>query len=456
MTARPKICFLVFLGLSLLLGGPRLGAQDFGLSVTNFPSTPVVNGSVTFILNLTNTSGVAQTNITVVNTLPVGLTFLSSTQAFGSFASSGRVQTFVLDWLFNNEPTAIAIVARPTAFGSFTNLTTVSSTNAIPVTNRYEFPAYSSVANLAVGLSGFNSGVLSNDLTTYTLSATNFGPSGAANVVISNLLPTGIKFIGITPSNSAVTFVTNLLTIRFTSAGSGSSTSFRVNIQPTNAGSYEFTAGVAAPGLFETNTADNATTGNLTVDDFLTGSLVATFVSGQVYNPQTGLMEQTIRLTNIGESAVGSARVIVQGLTNWLYNAVGTNGGSPFVVHANSLAAGESVDLLLEYFVPTRLPVPNPTLLAVEVPVVNTQSNDGTAPDIRRMVNLAPGKILVEFDSVAGRTYTVLYGDDPATTNAAQPTITATANRTQWIDSGPPKTISVPGGARFYRVRQNP
>jgi len=456
MTMRRNLCLQIFLWLSLLVGSPRLSAQDFGLLTTSSPAAPVVNGSLTFDLVVTNTSPVAQTNITVVHTLPASVNYVSSTQDFGSLVISGRVLTFRLDWLFTNETTRISIITRPTTFGTFTNRTSISSTNAVALTNEYEFTVFSAAANLGVTLSGFASGVLSNDWTSYTLAATNYGPSTAANVVLSNLLPTGVKFISITPSNSTINFATNQLTIRLASLGIGGGTSYRVMVQPTNAGAFEILAGISAPGLRDTNSADNAAAGSLAVSNYLTGMLIATVVSPQVFNRQTGLIEQTIRLSNIGDTDVGSARVIVQGLTNLLFNAVGTNNGSPFVVYANPLAAGASVDLLLEYFVPTRLAVPDPTLQALEVPVVDSKSNDGTAPDVRYAREIIPGKILVEFDSVAGRTYTVLYGDDPSTTNAAQPTITATANRTQWIDSGPPKTISVPGSSRFYRVRQNP
>jgi hypothetical protein len=40
----------------------------------------------------------------------------------------------------------------------------------------------------------------------------------------------------------------------------------------------------------------------------------------------------------------------------------------------------------------------------------------------------------------------------------APPSITALANRLQWIDYGPPTTTNLPAntGARFYRVYLNP
>jgi hypothetical protein len=64
--------------------------------------------------------------------------------------------------------------------------------------------------------------------------------------------------------------------------------------------------------------------------------------------------------------------------------------------------------------------------------------------------------VLIEFQSIPGHTYSVLYSDDSSFTNTlvAQPSIVAPADRTQWIDDGPPKTISAPTNvsSRFYQV----
>ena len=87
-------------------------------------------------------------------------------------------------------------------------------------------------------------------------------------------------------------------------------------------------------------------------------------------------------------------------------------------------------------------------------------SNRVAATHIDCIVELANGNMLIEWPSTVGRTYTVVYSDNVSFTNAlmAPPSIVAPANRTQWIDYGPPTTTSAPtnSNARFYRVLQNP
>jgi hypothetical protein len=68
--------------------------------------------------------------------------------------------------------------------------------------------------------------------------------------------------------------------------------------------------------------------------------------------------------------------------------------------------------------------------------------------------------MLIEFPSITNRTYTVVYSDNVLFSNAmiAPPSIVAGANQKQWIDYGPPTTVSAPtnSSARFYRVFLNP
>jgi len=189
------------------------------------------------------------------------------------------------------------------------------------------------------------------------------------------------------------------------------------------------------------------------------GVVTAVPISDQTYNPQTGLMEQTIELTNISTNGVSSARVVVSGLGHRLYNAVGTNHNSPFVVYSGALAPTGKVELILEYFIPSRTPVDNPTLTAYPITPLDLRVTNGSPANITRSMLLAPGRLLIEFPSTPGQSYRILYGDAMnSITNAAQPTIVAPADRVQWIDDGPPKTISrlTNGMMRFYRAIETP
>jgi hypothetical protein len=135
------------------------------------------------------------------------------------------------------------------------------------------------------------------------------------------------------------------------------------------------------------------------------------------------------------------------------------------VLYNAPLDPGQFVTLTLEFVVPDRRPFTN-SLEAVSVlPVVGSTgvTNIGGGVLIDRWFTdnrFSIARYVLEWASLPGRTYTVIYSDDNmATWRAATPTVTAVNNRTQWYDDGPPKTVSEPlgiGGGRYYRIILNP
>jgi hypothetical protein len=249
-------------------------------------------------------------------------------------------------------------------------------------------------------------------------------------------------------------FTGNHLLLDAGSLDAGESASFSVIVQPTNSGPLNITSAFAGSNLDPTNGTSGSVSNFVFEPD--TNQLTAVTASYQTFDRQTGLMKQTIHLSNIGTGIVSSARVVVAGLSNRLYNAVGTNGNDPFIVYSGSLAPGEGVDLILEYAIPSRTPGPEPVLIAYPVAPLNLNAPESSPPNISRIVQLDSGAILIEFPAEPGHSYTILYSSDSSFTNAlrAQPSIVAPADRVQWIDEGPPKTISKPvdSSSRFYRV----
>jgi hypothetical protein len=248
---------------------------------------------------------------------------------------------------------------------------------------------------------------------------------------------------------------------------SGAFTNLYLTVQPTNAGVLPFSSFVNSSSVTDTNLANNTATTNITVNNYFPANLVAYTNSAQKYNLQNNLVEQSVLLTNQGTNDVDSARIVVSGLakTNVLFNAVGTNNGNPFVVYGTSLAAGQSVGLLLQFAADNYFPFTNSQLQAFAVsppnltppPVVAVSTN----LNITHIVRLSSGDMLIWFPSITNRTYTVVYSSDLLSTNwlAAQPSVVAPANDTEWIDYGPPGTLSHPTNntpVRFYRVFLNP
>jgi len=450
--------------LGTLAGGLQTRAADFGLSVTGAPNPVLVNRPVIYDIAISNRTGFELTVVFLTNAFSAPVRFIGATNNIPVTMATNANTVIVQYSPFSGIQTDLfTLVISPTTFGNLTNTVTIGSFARTNETTNVVIEVIAGQPDLGIAITGPAQAVLVNDWMTYTLTATNQGADSAANVIVSNTLPADFKLISITPTNQVVEVTNNILHWTVGTLAAGGSSRLAVAVQPTNPGVATFSASVSAANVLDTNTVNDTTSANIAVGPLEAGSLVASNVTAMSFNPQTGLMEQTVRIVNLGTNPVESARLIVMGLTNRLFNAVGTNASNPFVVYSATLETNQSVDLVLEYSVPTRQPiiVADSQLHAFGAPAFNLAPPAGAplpAP-APRIVILAPDSILIEFPANPGATYTVLYRDSSILSNemAAQPAIAAPADRVQWIDQGPPKTVSRPASAsaRFYRVIQN-
>jgi uncharacterized repeat protein (TIGR01451 family) len=455
----------VFLAAMIAAGTKAEAQQAFGLSVTTPANSILVSNSLTYTITVTNLAGISLPDVVVTNALPASVQFVSASPA-GYYTTYGSVVVFDLGEFDNGDVAQMILTVQPTAPGFITNMVVVAANN---ITNTATTNIVIQVTNLViqadlgVTMTGPAQAVVTNDWMTYGVTVTNSGPSAASGTVLTNTLPSGATLKSVSPTNQTYTIDNSNLIFNLGTLTNGGSANLQFTVQPTNAGVLIFSASVGAPNLLDANTNNNLAATNVTVINYPAGTLVAVTNSAQNINPQDGLTEQSILLSNTGASDVAAARVVVIGLTNQLFNAAGTNNGNPFVDYSAVLAAGHSVNLLLQFYPRGSFPFTNGQLQAFALPLpawpapVTTATS--TSINITRIVQLTNGNMLVEFPSTPGLTYTMAYSDNVLFSNAmiAPPSIVAPANEVQWIDYGPPATVSAPTNAssRFYRVLLN-
>lgn len=468
---RVQMLALVSAGLLAVL--PRAGAQGFGLAVTPSASALLVNGSLTYTINVTNLNAIPLVDTQVTNVLSAPFQFVSATGPQGTYTATASNVVFDLTTYFSGyfQVAALTLTIRPTTAGSFTNVVTVGS---ITVTNIASTNAVVRVTNavvladVGVAMTGATQPAITNDWMVFGVTVSNAGPAAATGVLLTNTLPAGVGFQSVSPPGLTPAVAGSNVVFSLGTLAAGASTNLLLTVQPTNAGVLTFASFVSTSAT-DTNLANNSASTNITVTGYLPGQLTVTTNSAQSTNFISGLLEQTITVSNAGPDPVAAARVVVTGLTNRLFNAVGTNSGNPFVVYTPPsgavLASGQSVDLLLQFFPRKAFPYTNlpSQLQAFAVPVPNWAPPPAAAAanvSIARIARLANGNMLIEWPAVSNRLYTVVYSDNVSFSNAmiAPPSVTAPANGVEWIDYGPPATSSRPASAtnRFYRVYLNP
>lgn len=204
---------------------------------------------------------------------------------------------------------------------------------------------------------------------------------------------------------------------------------------------------------------------------------------------QSGLFEQQVAVAYPGGLPLTNVTLLVSGpnrlvATNTLgfdtrtnaisvYNSpgqllVGPNSNGLFIetpyLSAGDFLGGGSRVLTIEFYVSDHSTVPSPTYLlssattiAYTVPAAATPLNITT----NRFLN---GTFIIQWQSRMNYQYFVQYAptvDDlmNSTTNSRVviPSVLGTGYSMQWIDNGPPKTVSPPiEGSRFYRVLELP
>jgi hypothetical protein len=202
---------------------------------------------------------------------------------------------------------------------------------------------------------------------------------------------------------------------------------------------------------------------NLPVDNVILPVVRLSEGPGLIVN-QSGLFWERLAVINPGNSNLPSAWISVTGLgldslsrQIRLQNLTATASVGP-VLQLLDIPAGQTVNLIAEYYVSDRVTQPTPVYEAhVSWPVVPVIAESGR-PKVERVLfrnNLA----LVEFNTISKRLYYVQYAPTADATNwtTSLPPLAGNGQRLQWIDNGPPKTESLPGNAtnRFYRIIQS-
>jgi uncharacterized repeat protein (TIGR01451 family) len=437
--------------------GPVLA--DLSLNVSAAPEPVGVGSNLVYSISITNQGPNAASGVTVSNRIPAGITFVSATG--GAMPSSG-ILLVNLGSLATGAVTNAQVIVQPTAAGKLTNLFQVFANEFDPVLTNNSATVVSTVTNnpppsvdVALSLTAAPNPVGVGAPLTYSLTVTNNNSTTATGVLVSNTLPPNVTLFSLLPSQGTATNQGNVVTYSVGSLPNGAAATLAIVVLPEAAGLLTNLAFVTSSQT-DSQPANNRATNVTTAVAQPITNLVLTVLSSITLSPQTGLFEQRIQVANGGPATPSSVLVTVSGLAAnaKVYNATGTTNGLPFVQSSSPLGVGSNVVFLLEYYVPTRVAPTNLTYTVQAGPIVIPPVVSGTILSVSRTLVLANGNVLVEFNAVPGQVYAVQYSSNMVTWLTGVPAITAPANRVQWIDAGPPQTVSSPAQepARYYRV----
>lgn len=182
-------------------------SANLGVVMVVDNAAPNEGATINFTVTLTNHGPDPASGIAVVDLLPAGLTFVSSTRSQGSYAvgtgrwsvgtlANGGVATMVLR----------ATVNTNTGGSTITNTATITESDhpdPVPGNDAASRAVTVQLAELALAMAVDNAMPNEGEPVAFTITVTNGGPDAATGVAVTDLLPAGLTFAGATPSQGS-------------------------------------------------------------------------------------------------------------------------------------------------------------------------------------------------------------------------------------------------------------
>ncbi len=242
-------------------------------------ATMAAGNNITYTIGVTNNGPDDAQSVTLSDTLPAGMTFVSETQDSGpaftctnpAAGAAGTVSCTIpaLAPGASVTFTLVGQVAASTAPGTtITNTATVnsSSTDLTPGNNSAAASTIVSVGNVDLSITStpsappYGTGLP----ITYTINVSNAGPAPAAGVTVTDVIPTGTTFVSATPSQGSCSGALTVTCTLGTLASGGTATISLGLTLPATPGTISNTASVTTSNP-DTNAANNAASSTITV-----------------------------------------------------------------------------------------------------------------------------------------------------------------------------------------------
>ena len=285
---------------------------DLAVGLMASPNVLSVGGDVMFALSVTNNGPSPASGVTVTNVYPDGFVLLTESVSQGSLNVYGNTVVCNFGALAKGAQATATVSA--TAIGSGTLIATASATaNQIDPVGGNNFATapvtVGPAADLALNLVAVpNPAVLSSNVTFIT-TITNFGPSVATNVVMTQSIPLGVNVISTTTSQGTFSFTGGDLVVNLGNMRQGATATISVVVTTTKLGNLSSTASVVSP-VSDLNQANNSMTvlGQVSTP-FISIASAGASLTSESFSPPNGAVDpgETVtvqfRLQNVGNVA---------------------------------------------------------------------------------------------------------------------------------------------------------
>ena len=289
-------------------------SADLSLVMTQSSNSVNVGSTLVYTNTVSNLGPSPATGVVLTNFLPAGVTFVSEQSSQGSFTQSNGVVVTTLGSIASNGLATVTITVTTPNAGTFTNNARVTSavTDPVPANNSASITiTVNPSADLSLAMTQSLNPVSVGSTLVYTNTVSNFGPSTATGVVLTNFLPAGVTFVSALPSQGSFTQSSGVVVATLGTIASNGIATLQITVTTPNTGTFTNNALVAS-AVTDTVPANNSASITTTV---INTSADLSLAMTQSLNPVNvgSTLTYTNTVSNLGPS---TATGVV--LTNFL------------------------------------------------------------------------------------------------------------------------------------------
>lgn len=263
---------------------PTAASVDLGVTVAVDPATAAPGDTVTYTVTVTNPDVTTDaTNVVVTDVLPAGLTAVTppTTPSSGTAAVASNTWTWTIPTVVKatsaTAPTVVtatfdATVDETTTLETITNTVTMMATQTDPVstnnTASVDLTIAAEVADLNIVTAVDDAKPNQGDTISIYIQVSNAGPADATNIVLKDVLPTGLKYESCEPTPCEQTGLrrqsSQLFSMPLVAANSAGTIVLNVVVQASE-GTLQNTASVVSFDQSDPTGANNSDSLNITV-----------------------------------------------------------------------------------------------------------------------------------------------------------------------------------------------
>ena len=243
---------------------------DLKVTISANPDPVGVGGLLTYSIAVTNVGILDAHNVILTDTLPGQVTLVSATSSQGRtpFVSSQGIGAALGTIPGGASASVIVIVQVQAQVGQFLSdsaQAALDELDANPADNSATATTrVAAVSDLAVSLSATPSPIDLESNLTFTVTATNTGPSRAGHVIVTLPLPPALGFSSAITTQGAASFADGQLTANLGNLDPGSQVTITVIAQAIATGSVSTTA-VISSDAFDPVAANNSATAEVSI-----------------------------------------------------------------------------------------------------------------------------------------------------------------------------------------------